>query len=45
MRLVIVTGMSGSGKSTLLGMLAMVLKPDAGEVKVDGLTGKKPGRK
>ena len=34
-------GINGSGKSTLLGMLAMILKPDAGEVTVDGLKGKK----
>lgn len=38
-------GKNGSGKSTLLGMLAMVLKPDAGDVKVDGLTGKKAREK
>ena len=34
-------GSNGSGKSTLLAMLAMILKPDFGEVTVDGLKGKK----
>ncbi|MBP3237882.1 MAG: ABC transporter ATP-binding protein [Lachnospiraceae bacterium] len=33
-------GKNGSGKTTLLKMLALVQKPDAGEVKVDGLYGK-----
>ncbi|ETP73716.1 ABC-type multidrug transport system, ATPase component [Lachnospiraceae bacterium JC7] len=38
--IVALLGANGSGKSTLLGMLAMVLKPDEGEVIVDGLKGK-----
>ncbi|SEA07540.1 ABC-2 type transport system ATP-binding protein/lipopolysaccharide export system ATP-binding protein [Oribacterium sp. KHPX15] len=38
-------GSNGSGKSTLLGMLAMVLKPDSGEVTVDGLKGKQAKEK
>jgi len=32
-----ITGLSGSGKTTLLSVLALMLKPDAGEVKVAGL--------
>ena len=38
-------GSNGSGKSTLLAMLAMILKPDFGEVTVDGLKGKKAKEK
>ncbi len=38
-------GSNGSGKSTLLSMLAMVLKPDSGEVTVDGLKGKQAKEK
>lgn len=38
---VVLMGANGSGKSTLMGMLAGVIKPDEGEVLVDGLKGKK----
>ncbi|SFG73278.1 ABC transporter ATP-binding protein [Oribacterium sp. WCC10] len=38
-------GSNGSGKSTLLSMLAMVLKPDSGEVTVDGLKGRQAKEK
>lgn len=38
-------GANGSGKSTLLSMLAMILKPDEGEVTVDGLKGKQAKEK
>ena len=38
-------GSNGSGKSTLLSMLAMILKPDSGEVTVDGLKGKQAKEK
>ncbi|MBO4901478.1 MAG: ABC transporter ATP-binding protein [Lachnospiraceae bacterium] len=38
-------GANGSGKSTLLKMLALILKPDAGEVKIDGLQGTQAKKK
>ena len=38
-------GSNGSGKSTLLSMLTMILKPDSGEVTVDGLKGKQAKEK
>ena len=38
-------GANGSGKSTLLSMLALILKPDEGEVTVDGLKGKQAKEK
>ena len=38
-------GENGSGKSTLVKMLAGVLEPDAGEVKIDGLHGKQAKEK
>ena len=38
-------GANGSGKSTLLSMLAMILKPDEGEVKVEGMAGKQAKEK
>ncbi len=42
---VVLLGPNGSGKSTLLGMLSMITKPDEGDVKVDGLSGKKAKEK
>ena len=38
--IVALLGPNGSGKSTLISLLSMCLKPDGGEVIVDGLTGK-----
>jgi putative ABC transport system ATP-binding protein len=37
-RLTVVTGRSGSGKTTLLEMLACLQRPDAGEVRLDGVS-------
>jgi ABC-type multidrug transport system fused ATPase/permease subunit len=34
--LVVITGPSGAGKSTWLGLLAGVLRPDSGEIAIDG---------
>ena len=37
-QLILVTGPNGSGKSTLLRILAGLIEPDAGEVKLEGST-------
>ena len=42
---ILLLGPNGSGQSTLLSILATIIKPDAGEVTIDGLSGKRARKK